>query len=137
MLIIALRDTGHPSINYRGLLFEGIMAMLLLCAESILYWVIRKRIFSLAWTIMHVVMMYLSMVLVPLVYFFLVTQFSRIQPPDQYAQTIKKMMLARYITFWSLFIVAHVFLALNIIRAFTFKEQKAGEGLLDEFSEIH
>ena len=137
VLLVGLSGTKHPLINYRELLFEGIMVMLLLCVETIIYWVVSKKIFSFTWAVMHVVMMYLAMALLPVAYFFLVNYLSLVQPPGRYYATLGKLMLARNIIFWGLFIVAHVFLALTLIRAYSFREKTGEESLLGEFSDIH
>jgi hypothetical protein len=116
-----------------------VLTALILLAEAIVYWILRKRFYRMRWVWCHVVLLYMLLIILPGIYIFIIPLFSRDFESGSYYKWLGNLRLVRTFLYWSLLIMAHVFFVLTIVKSFS-KNSSAEigtnetSGLLDEFT---
>ena len=151
LLVVAALRTAVVASLYRmlddanlkvvsNIIWQAVITIVILIAEAVTYWILRRRFYRMSWIWTHVVLLYIVLLILPLVYVFLSFVLPRYLNPELYADWLAKFSMAQITIYWVGLAIAHVFFVLTIVYGFQKKKLAEPVGnepthILDQFTE--
>lgn len=130
---INMRSGGGRLFHSLNLFILG--SVIILVAETMVYWYRRFKIPGKAWVHIHVWTTFTVMVLLPLFVYFCVQVLSNYLDPDDFYDFWDTFISIQAYGYWVLIGIGHIFFIATIVKSFQLKDERPDEsaGLLDEF----
>ena len=135
-----------PEETYYELYMGAIIKRFLIIAiilglEILAYWFIRRRLYRPAWVRAHVILLWTTLIIPPLIIaLFFLFGVDSLKGPDNSTNIYDIVSTVNSVVFWGCLVVGHLFFIATIVKSFSKKElakQDAADTthILDEFNQ--
>ena len=132
-LFVTLKIIGSPQVM-RYLVTTWSIEIVVLLAEAITYWFIRKWKMPKLFVWAHIGSSWFSFVLIPLVIGIIIVIISSMHSPNEFYSIGDTILKIRSVLFWTGVIIGHAFFIAAIVKGARNKESENGDEIEQAFT---
>lgn len=131
---------GYRQAYIAAIIKQFLLYSIILGLEMLIYWRLRWRLYRRAWVRAHIMLLWTSTILLPLVLIFFYFVIVRHMTPIGMVRVSEVLPVIRNIIFWAGIGIGHLFFIGTIVKSFSKQEQPPDDAsdttnILDEFNQ--
>ena len=139
MVVTFLIKSHSPNEFVLDSIWQSCIYIFILLVESLLYWILRKRILKKSWALIHVALLYFALIFLAILFVVSTWIAASYYSPSDYGNFMRQISNIRRTVFWCSIIAAHIFFIATIVKGFSNKNisgksENESADLLNEFT---